>query len=591
MIGIWVSLSDAVRSWLRLLTHVKFIRTCYAVDGHLTLLCLCSGVGDFFYFFAYGLVNFTSKSLKYAHSTEIYVGISTQLPGKVKLVEMVRSSPRTPRTTKVSGWALLFGYGLTGRIRVWWRIVVFVAMVIGPVGMEARPPWCHLPQISFVPVDLRGNLYSLTMSTKRRWTREHHQYHSFFSSAHSGRPRLLHRQLLIYLPPRRRHHKGPEPYLTLGTVQVEITTRPEKNYRECPRLLVRHSSSKASCKYLLRGTAQGPWYLQLSPPANTSSKCNRRVKAEISIGTRTNSFLADSQAFRYTPCATVLYFRYRPSLIVTSTTRTSRTRRDTARRTATKTPRTRRTQRKTAIWTVTTAPNTIVTTTLSSETTLPPRTKTLKRTSVDPPNTTPTATRFSRTAIIHRTEIWKRDTMPPRALPARKRGKTVRKTSAQQDEELQTLSRKVGLSSLDDDKASVELDAISKPLPIDCGSSKEGTTPLQQWMQKGMKKAPLISPQPKQGCIKKRSMVQLPSHSSSAPHSPGSLLVLPNITGEITTTLADINEDEEIPSPLRTTGKYRTMPCRTRPPAFRNPIHLFSSVRPRQPCSASHSPI
>ncbi len=25
MIGVWASLSDAVRSWLRLLTHVKFI--------------------------------------------------------------------------------------------------------------------------------------------------------------------------------------------------------------------------------------------------------------------------------------------------------------------------------------------------------------------------------------------------------------------------------------------------------------------------------------------------------------------------------------------------------------------------------------
>jgi hypothetical protein len=47
MIGVWASLSDAVRLWLRLLTHVKFIHTCYAVDGHLTLLCLCSGVGDF----------------------------------------------------------------------------------------------------------------------------------------------------------------------------------------------------------------------------------------------------------------------------------------------------------------------------------------------------------------------------------------------------------------------------------------------------------------------------------------------------------------------------------------------------------------
>ena len=98
--------------------------------------------------------------------------------------------------------------------------------------------------------------------------------------------------------------------------------------------------------------------------------------------------------------------------------------------------------------------------------------------------------------------------MPPKLSSARKKGKTIAKTQAQQDEELRDLSRKVGLSSSDKDKASEVSVTLLDVSPLASLQAKDGTTPtpLQQWLQEGDKrvqpeKVGLKSPQVSGGPI------------------------------------------------------------------------------------------
>ncbi len=85
-------------------------------------------------------------------------------------------------------------------------------------------------------------------------------------------------------------------------------------------------------------------------------------------------------------------------------------------------------------------------------------------------------------------------------------GKTIAKTQAQRDKELQDLSRKIGLSSSDEDEASEVSVTLSDVSPLAGLQAKDGTTPtpLQQWLQDRDKrvqpeKVGLKSPQSKQG--------------------------------------------------------------------------------------------
>ena len=160
--------------------------------------------------------------------------------------------------------------------------------------------------------------------------------------------------------------------------------------------------------------------------------------------------------------------------------------------------------------------------------------------------------------------------MPPKPSSARKKGKIVTKTQAQRDKELRELSRKVGLSSSDEDKAS-EVSVTSSDLSTLAGlQAKDGTTPtpLQQWLQDGetrvqpKKIVGLKSPQRKRGSHNKREMVQSPHPSSSAPYPPGTMVFSPmeveaaEGSGQKTALTEAANEDN-ISSPPRVTGTFR----------------------------------
>ena len=152
--------------------------------------------------------------------------------------------------------------------------------------------------------------------------------------------------------------------------------------------------------------------------------------------------------------------------------------------------------------------------------------------------------------------------MPPESSSACKKGKTIAKKQAQQEEELQDLSRKVGLSSSDKDEASGVSVTLSDVSPLAGLQAKDGTTPtpLQQWLQDGDKrvqpeKVGLKSPQSKRGSHNKREMVQSPHHSSSAPYPPGTRVFAPKDvevvegSGQMTAlTEAEYKDDISSPS-------------------------------------------